>query len=50
MHPLLFPAFAFVVIFSIVLLNKWINILREYERGVTFWLGKLSPKPCGPER
>ena len=32
----------------LVVLGKWINILREYERAVTFWLGKLSPQPKGP--
>lgn len=48
MNPLFFPAAAFIMIFFLVVLNKWINILREYERGVTFWLGKLSDKPCGP--
>jgi regulator of protease activity HflC (stomatin/prohibitin superfamily) len=29
-------------------LSKWINILNEYERAVTFWLGRLSPQPKGP--
>ena len=24
------------------------NILREYERAVTFWLGRLSREPKGP--
>ena len=37
-----------LVIFLIVVLSRWINILREYERAVTFWLGKLSPRPKGP--
>ena len=32
----------------IILLSKWVNILREYERAVTFWLGKLAPQPKGP--
>ncbi len=27
---------------------KWVNILNEYERAVTFWLGRLSPVPKGP--
>ncbi|RMH17039.1 MAG: slipin family protein [Acidobacteria bacterium] len=35
-------------LFAIVVLSKWINILREYERGVTFWLGKVSQRPKGP--
>jgi regulator of protease activity HflC (stomatin/prohibitin superfamily) len=25
-----------------------VNILKEYERAVTFWLGRLGPKPKGP--
>jgi regulator of protease activity HflC (stomatin/prohibitin superfamily) len=32
----------------IVLLTRWINILNEYERAVTFWLGRLGDKPKGP--
>jgi regulator of protease activity HflC (stomatin/prohibitin superfamily) len=37
-----------VVVVFLVVLPKWINILREYERAVTFWLGKLSSEPKGP--
>jgi len=33
---------------AIVFFFKWINILNEYERGVTFWLGRLGRKPKGP--
>jgi len=29
-------------------LFKWINVLKEYERAVTFWLGRLSKQPKGP--
>ena len=36
---------AFIVIF---LFLKWVNILREYERAVTFWLGRVSERPKGP--
>ena len=32
----------------IVLLLKWINVLNEYERAVTFWLGRLADRPKGP--
>ncbi|HEX5761460.1 MAG TPA: slipin family protein [Thermoanaerobaculia bacterium] len=32
----------------VVLLLKWINVLNEYERAVTFWLGRLAEKPKGP--
>ncbi|MFI5198456.1 MAG: slipin family protein [Thermoanaerobaculia bacterium] len=37
-----------VVFVVLVFLSKWINILNEYERAVTFWLGRLSPSPKGP--
>ena len=30
------------------LLTSWIKILREYERGVVFRLGRLVPEPRGP--
>ncbi len=40
-----FIAAIFVVIFF---LSKWVNILNEYERAVTFWLGRLGPAPKGP--
>jgi len=32
----------------LVLLLKWINVLNEYERAVTFWLGRLAERPKGP--
>ena len=32
----------------LLFLFKWINILKEYERAVTFWLGRLSHHPKGP--
>ena len=37
-----------LVFFGLVLIFKWINILNEYERAVTFWLGRLASKPKGP--
>ena len=37
-----------VVFVALVFLSKWINVLNEYERAVTFWLGRLSPSPKGP--
>lgn len=37
-----------VVFVVLVFLSKWINILNEYERAVTFWLGRLAPSPKGP--
>ena len=32
----------------LLFLFKWINILKEYERAVTFWLGRLAHHPKGP--
>jgi regulator of protease activity HflC (stomatin/prohibitin superfamily) len=37
-----------IVFVAIIFISKWINILNEYERAVTFWLGRLSPQPKGP--
>jgi regulator of protease activity HflC (stomatin/prohibitin superfamily) len=37
-----------VIFIAIFLFFKWVNILREYERAVTFWLGRLSAQPKGP--
>ena len=37
-----------VVFVAFVFLSKWVNVLNEYERAVTFWLGRLSPQPKGP--
>jgi len=38
----------FAALVLLIFLFKWINILKEYERAVTFWLGRLSQKPKGP--
>ena len=38
----------FLVLMGLVLITRWINILNEYERAVTFWLGRLQHKPKGP--
>jgi len=35
-------------IIGFIVLLKWVNILKEYERAVSFWLGRLSPTPKGP--
>jgi len=40
------PLFLLFLVFIIV--SRWINILNEYERAVTFWLGRLAPQPKGP--
>jgi regulator of protease activity HflC (stomatin/prohibitin superfamily) len=44
------PNAALLLGVAIVLLYLWstINILREYERGVLFRLGRLVPAPAGP--
>jgi regulator of protease activity HflC (stomatin/prohibitin superfamily) len=36
------------VLAAVFLLMKWINILKEYERGVVFRLGRVLPLPKGP--
>ena len=38
----------FALFVGIVFLFKWINVLNEYERAVTFWLGRLGKRPKGP--
>jgi regulator of protease activity HflC (stomatin/prohibitin superfamily) len=35
-------------IVAVGLLVKWINVLREYERGVVFRLGRVLDEPKGP--
>jgi regulator of protease activity HflC (stomatin/prohibitin superfamily) len=42
------PLFIAAILVALVFLSKWINILNEYERAVTFWLGRLAPMPKGP--
>ena len=46
------PHMSFGLILAIVLLFillvSWINVLKEYERGVIFTLGRVSPEPKGP--
>jgi regulator of protease activity HflC (stomatin/prohibitin superfamily) len=47
--PASFPAGLLVAGFiGLLLLFKWINVLKEYERAVTFWLGRLSRDAKGP--
>ncbi|HHQ48222.1 MAG TPA: slipin family protein [Acidobacteria bacterium] len=38
----------FVVVVVVFILSKWINILKEYERGVIFRLGRVLPEAKGP--
>ncbi|HEY9420755.1 MAG TPA: slipin family protein, partial [Thermoanaerobaculia bacterium] len=37
-----------IAVIAIFLFFKWVNILKEYERAVTFWLGRVSKQPKGP--
>jgi regulator of protease activity HflC (stomatin/prohibitin superfamily) len=37
-----------VVVVGLFLFSRWVNILQEYERAVTFWLGRLARQPKGP--
>ena len=38
----------FILLMVVFLLSNMIKIVREYERGVVFRLGRLLPKPKGP--
>ncbi|HEY2739476.1 MAG TPA: slipin family protein [Thermoanaerobaculia bacterium] len=38
----------FILAIGLFILSRWINILKEYERAVTFWLGRVSRTPKGP--
>jgi len=38
----------FLVFLILFALSRWINILNEYERAVTFYLGRLGKQPKGP--
>jgi len=42
------PGVFFALFILLLFVFKWINILKEYERAVTFWLGRLSREPKGP--
>jgi regulator of protease activity HflC (stomatin/prohibitin superfamily) len=45
------PQFAILfvlVIFGISLLRLWVKVLKEYERGVVFRLGRVLAEPKGP--
>ena len=43
-----FPGLVIAAVVVLILFFKWVNILKEYERAVTFWLGRLSPAAKGP--
>ena len=42
------PGLVLALFVALVFLFKWINVLNEYERAVTFWLGRLGKAPKGP--
>src|SRR5450432_4263308 len=42
------PGLVVALFVALILFFKWVNVLKEYERAVTFWLGRLGPKPKGP--
>jgi regulator of protease activity HflC (stomatin/prohibitin superfamily) len=46
--PSIGPLFMAALFVAVFFLFKWVNILNEYERAVTFWLGRLAPAPKGP--
>lgn len=37
-----------VAIIALFCFSRWINVLNEYERAVTFFLGRLGKEPKGP--
>ncbi|MEO8197973.1 MAG: SPFH domain-containing protein, partial [Thermoanaerobaculia bacterium] len=43
-----FPIVLILVVFGISLLRLWIKVLKEYERGVIFRLGRVLGEPKGP--
>jgi regulator of protease activity HflC (stomatin/prohibitin superfamily) len=43
-----FPGLVVAAFVLLLFLFKWINVLNEYERAVTFWLGRLGKQPKGP--
>ena len=43
-----FPIILIAVVFGISLLRMWIKVLKEYERGVVFRLGRVLSEPRGP--
>jgi regulator of protease activity HflC (stomatin/prohibitin superfamily) len=40
--------FIALVVIGFFLFSRWVNILKECERAVTFWLGRVSAHPKGP--
>lgn len=48
MSPVILLPMFILFLIGLTVFFRWINVLLEYERAVTFWLGKLSDKPKGP--
>ena len=46
--PFFINWFSFPVVIGFLWLINCIKILREYERGVIFRLGRMTPEPLGP--
>ena len=42
------PVLLFAVVISVIWLFNSLNVLREYERGVIFRVGRLLAEPKGP--
>jgi regulator of protease activity HflC (stomatin/prohibitin superfamily) len=42
------PGILVAAVVALIFLFKWVNVLNEYERAVTFWLGRLGKRPKGP--
>jgi regulator of protease activity HflC (stomatin/prohibitin superfamily) len=42
------PGLMLALFVGVILFFKWVNVLKEYERAVTFWLGRLGKTPKGP--
>src|SRR5215510_2235087 len=47
-HMDLSPVLLFAVVLLLIWLFNSLNVLREYERGVIFRVGRLLPEPKGP--
>jgi regulator of protease activity HflC (stomatin/prohibitin superfamily) len=48
MFPESLTGVALIVVITIFLFSRWVNILNEYERAVVFRLGRLVSAPRGP--
>ena len=42
------PGLVIAAFLVVLLISKWVNILKEYERGVIFTLGRVDKDPKGP--